>query len=153
MYVHIHIYCMYFTDACSLAHSPPTTAIGPARPRTSPPPLLPRCPHTPNRTSPKPLAYPQVSTISSNAPFSTQQLTTQRPCAGPARPHNDPRSDPSVYVHMHICCICFADACSPTHSPCAPTIGLDFLLLLLAALFAAPTHPSAHPQGPLHTQR
>ena len=75
MDVHIHIYCMYFTDACSLAHSPPTTAIGPARPRTTPPPLLP------------PLLPPHAQPHISKAPciptgeYNIIQCTIQHPTA------------------------------------------------------------------------
>jgi len=120
VYVRIHIYHIYFTDACSLTHSLLAKVIGPARPRTSPPPSLPPLlPPTPNRTSPKPPIYPQVSTIPPNAPFSLQPNDLAQTLPGL---HNDPRSDPPVYVHMHIYRICFADACSPTHSPRAPAI-------------------------------
>jgi len=77
-------------------------------------PLPPRCLHTPKHTSRKPPAYPQVSTITPNVPFSLQP---NRHC----RTHNDPRSDPSVYVRVNICRTCFTDTCSPTRSP--PAIG------------------------------
>jgi len=99
--------------------------------------------------------YPQVSIMSFNAPFSVQQLATQRPCPGSAGPHTDPGSDSFVYVCVHIYRVCFTDTCGPTHSPPATAIGLCSTsdLLFLAAFLAAPTHPSAQSQGPLHTQR
>ena len=73
VHVRIHMYRMYLTDAFSPTSSLPTTLsalqdLG----LPLPPRFLPRCSPTPNHTFPKPPVYPQVSTITPNAPFSLQ---------------------------------------------------------------------------------
>jgi len=111
-------------------------------------PLPPRClPHRPPTSMgsfPMFPEYPQVSIMSFNAPFSVQQLATQRPFPGSTGPHTDPGSDSFVYVCVHIYRMCFTDACGPTHSPPATAIS-----------FALPRTSSASlPPSPLppHTQ-
>jgi len=130
VYVRIHTYLTYFTDACSPTHSLPTTAIGPARPRTFPLPSLP--PSLPPHTQPHIPKAPCIPTGEYDTLQCAIQLTTQQPCPGTAGPHNGPRSEPSVYVRMHIYRICFTDAFSPTHNLRAPVIG-----------FAGPAHPAS----------
>jgi len=107
-------------------------------------PLPPRSPSLPPHTQPHIPKAPCIPTGEYGTPQCAIRLTTQQPCPGPASPHNDPGSDPSMHVCMHIYCICFADACSPTHSPRTTAIG-----------FAGPRTPSSSspPSSlPPHTQ-
>jgi len=101
MYVHIHIYRMYYTDACSLTHSLPTTAIGPARPRTPLPPSLP--PSLPPHTQPHIPRPPYIPTGEYHTPQRDIQPTTQQPCPGTAGPNNDPgATPPCTYLCTYI---------------------------------------------------
>ena len=77
-----HKYHMRFSDACGSSHCPPVAATGFVAPGSAPPPCrLPHRPHTSTGAFPRPLAYPEVSSISS---FSVQRLTTRR--SSQARP-------------------------------------------------------------------
>ena len=60
-----------------------------------PPCRLPHCPHTSTGAFTRPLAYPEVSSISS---FGIQRLTTQRSSPGSPRPCNDFGSVSLKYV-------------------------------------------------------
>ena len=69
-----HRYHMRFSDACSSSRSPPMAAF--VAPGSAPPPCcLPHCPHASTGTFTRPLAYPEVSSISL---FGVQRLTTRR---------------------------------------------------------------------------
>ena len=89
-----HRYHMRVSDACSSSRSPPVAAF--VAPGSAPPPCrLPHHPHTSTSVFPRPLAYPEVSSISS---FGVQWLTTRRSCPGSPRPGNDSGSDSPMYV-------------------------------------------------------
>ena len=92
----LHRYHMRSSDACSSSHSPPAAATGFVAPGSAPPPRrLPRRPHTSMCAYPRPLAYPEVSTISS---FGVQRLTTRGSCPGSPRPCDDSGSNSPMYV-------------------------------------------------------
>ena len=91
-----HRYHMSFSDACSSSHSPPVATTGFVAPESAPPPCrLPHRPHSSTGAFPRPLAYPEVSSISS---FGVQRLTTRRSCSGSPRPCDNSGSVSLMYV-------------------------------------------------------
>ena len=96
-----HRYHMRFSDARSSSRGLPVAATGSVAPGSAPFPCrLSHRPHTSMGAFPRPLAYPEVSSISL---FGVQWLTTRRSCPGSPRPRDNSGSISLMYVcYTHI---------------------------------------------------
>ena len=133
-----HRYHMRLSDACNSSHSPPVAATGFLAPGSCPPPCrLPHCPHTSTDAFLRPLAYLEVSSISS---FGVQRLATRRSSPGSPRPCNNSGSISLKYVRYRdtACASLMHVVLSTVHmqrQPACSTLNVPL------AFLAAPTPP------------